>query len=107
MQEPIFRLPCDPEIIGHAQLRKNALDLQRALDPQPADLMRLVSRNIPAAEKHPAAIGDEQTRYEIEERRFPSAVWADDGLHAARRKANADIIDRGEAAEPPGQILCP
>src|SRR5271169_1147522 len=105
MQEPVPRLSRDPEIIGNAQFRKYALDLKGPLDPQPADHVRPQAGNVATAKKDAPAGGTEHTRHEVEECRLPRAVRANDGMNPTAGKTNAEIVDRGQAAEPLGQIL--
>ena len=50
----------NPEVFCDAELRKHVLDLHRPLDAEPADLMRLKSRNVAASEEYVPAIGGKQ-----------------------------------------------
>src|SRR5712691_10531415 len=52
IEESLPGLAGDPEIVRHRQLRDHALDLQRALDAEPADLVRLEPGNVAAVEEH-------------------------------------------------------
>ena len=56
MQEAVAGAPGDPEILGHRQLREHALDLQRPLDAETADLVRLQPGDVLALEEHAAAV---------------------------------------------------
>ena len=95
----------DPEVLGHAELIEDALDLQRAFDAEPADLVRLEAGDVAAAKENTAAVGAKQARNQIEEGGLAGAIRADDRLQPAARQAKAEIVDRGQPAKPPGQIF--
>ena len=105
MQKPISRLPRNPEIVGHAELRKHTFDLKGPLDSQPADHVRPTAGNVAAAKEYSPAARTEQTGYEIEEGGFSCAVRSNDGMDPATGKTNAEIVDRSQAAKPFCQIL--
>src|SRR4029077_21203131 len=65
IQEPVSRLPCDPEIVGNVEVRKHALDLKGPLDPHSADDIRPASGNVAAAKEYPAAARTEKARYKV------------------------------------------
>ena len=56
MQNRVVRAG-DPEIFRDGELREHALDLQRALDAEPADLVRLEAGDVAAVKEHAAAVG--------------------------------------------------
>src|SRR5436190_774411 len=59
MQEAVTGIAGDPEIVGHGELREDALDLQGPLDAKPTDLMRLATGNLTTAEQHATAVWDQ------------------------------------------------
>src|SRR5262249_55465977 len=105
VEKTLLRLRGDPQVLGNAQPRKHALDLQGALNPEPADLVRLEPGDVAAAEKNPAAMGGEEARDQVEQRRLAGAVGADDRVQRPGSEAQADPIDRGEPAEAFGQSI--
>src|SRR5205085_12672148 len=80
VEKSVSRLARHPEIFSDAELAENAFDLQRALDSEPADLVRLEAGNVVAEKEDAAAVGGKQSRHEIEEGGLAGAVWADDRL---------------------------
>ena len=103
MQEAAPGMAGDPEILGDRELRKHALDLQGALDAEPADLVRLESGDVAPVEEHAAAVGGQQARDQIEERGLAGAVRTDDRVQLRPGEAEAQVVDRGQAAEALGQ----
>src|SRR5262249_6641843 len=84
---------------------KHALDLQGALDAEPADPVRLRAGDVVAEEKDAAGARRQQPGNEVEERGLAGAVRADDGVQARARKGKAEIVHGGQAAEALGQPL--
>ncbi len=105
VQEALARLGGDPQVVGDAQVREHALDLHRALDAAPADLVRLQARDVLPGEEHAAGVGRLHARDDVEERRLPRAVGPDDGVHAPAFEGDVDVVDRHQAAEAPGEPL--
>src|ERR1700756_4647775 len=106
MQKSMRRLPRNPEVFCNTELRKHAFGLHRALDPKPADLVWLESRDITLLKKHAPAVGCKQARNEVEKRGLAGAVWADDGMQPATDKAQGEVVDCCQPAESFDQILC-
>src|SRR6516162_7460298 len=105
MQEAVLGLRGDPQVFRGSQPWKHALDLQRALDAEPADLVRLEAADLTSAEEDASLIGREQAGDKIEQGRLAGAVWADDGMEPPACERVAQVVDRGEAAEALGQAL--
>src|SRR5262249_17767115 len=103
MQKAVRSLERYPEILRNGKLGKNAFDLQRALDAQPADFMRGKTSDVAAAEQDLARIGTEQAGDQVEQRCLAGAVGSDDRMQLAARQRQAQVVDRGKASEAPSQ----
>jgi hypothetical protein len=92
-------------ILARAHLRKQRGQLKRAGDAALADTRDRQPDEAFAGEAD-ASIGRfERAGDQVEQRRFPGAIRADDGAHLALLDAHRDVIDRDEPAEPAGQII--
>ncbi len=105
MQEALLGLRRDPQVLGNAQPRKHALDLQRALDAEPADVVRLETGDVAPGKEDASVVGREQAGDEIEQGGLAGAVRADDGVQPSARERVAQVVDRDEAAEALGETL--
>src|SRR3569833_1925476 len=80
MQEALGALAGDPEVFRDGLPREYAFDLKRPLDAEAADLMGRQAGNVAPAEKDLAGRRMQQTGNQVEERRLPGTVGADDGV---------------------------
>ena len=71
---------CNPEILGDAQARKYAFDLEGSLDAEPADLVGRHAGDVAAAEKDFTGIRPQQAGYQVKKRGFPGAIRSNDGV---------------------------
>ena len=79
--------------------------LERAGEPQARAPVGGKPREVHGAEPHPAGVGRGDPVQEIEERRFPGAVGADQSEDGAPRDLERDRLHGLDAAEPLGQRL--
>src|SRR5271169_4513372 len=105
MQKSMSRLPRNRKVFCDTELLKHAFDLHRPFDAESADLVRLEPGNVAPLKEHATAVGGKQARNEVKKGGLARAVWADDGMQAAARKAQVEVVDRGQAAKSLGQIL--
>src|SRR5262245_11259841 len=105
VEEALPGVAGDPQVLRHRKLREHALDLQRAFDAEPADLVRLEPGDLATVEEDPAGVGREQAGYQVEERGLAGAVRADDRVQPPAGEAEAQVVDRGQSAEALGQSL--
>ena len=79
---------------------------KRSFDAEPADLVRLQSGDVAPVKEHATvASGRSKPRNQVEKRGLAGAVWTDDGMQLRPGEAEAQIVDRGQAAKSLGQIL--
>ena len=90
---------------SHAQRWKNAGDLKSAADSTAHDSWSGKSGNVLAIKEDAPAIRPQCSANEIEEAGFAGAVGADDGRQRSRRKMQADLAYRADAAKRFLQIL--
>ena len=106
VQEPLARLPRDPEIVRDAELVEYALDLQRALDAEPADLdaacRPVMSR--PSKNTRPLSAG---SRPEIRLKNvvLPAPFGPMMACSCPPGSDEAEIVDRRQTAESLRQML--
>ena len=87
----------EQHVLDHAQV---ARDLALLRDQADADLARLDRREVRErlpVEADLAAVGADDTRDDLQERRLASAVLADQGMHAARRHGEVGGLQRMHA----------
>ena len=87
------------DVLEDAQLGKYVGALERARDPERAQLVRRQAGDIAPAQVHAAGVGPQVAGEQVEQRGLARAVGADDGRDLVTRYLEADAVDGGHATE--------
>ena len=89
----------DHQVFGDRHAPERPRDLEAARDAAARAHMRLQPRDVLAAEHHGAGLGTERAGNAVDQRGLSRAVRADQAEALSRTNLDADIVERGEAAE--------
>ena len=101
MRDRRFRKQRDFHVVAHAQVRKDAADLEAAHDAFARNACRVEPSDVAAAERDASGCRPQEAREQIEERRLPGAVGTDNRDCLALGDGEIDAVDRAE----PGELL--
>src|SRR5271168_3993863 len=95
------------QILDHRHAFEGARNLEAARNPAPRAHVRRQPRDVLAAKDHGRGLGTEGTGNAVDQRGLAGAVGTDQAEALAGLDIDADIVERGEAAEALGQPLDP
>src|SRR5262249_38138750 len=91
------------DVVEGGHLLEERRELKRAHEPARGDLMRSQARDVFAVEDDRATGGPQETAQEIEAGRLPGPIGTDQPDDFALVDTELDVVDRGQAAEEPGE----
>ena len=89
----------DHHVVRHRHAHERTHDLEGAAHAELADLVRLQAEDAAPIEQHVARARRDEAVQQVERRGLARAVGADDAEDHALADAEADVVDRLEAAE--------
>ncbi len=92
-------------VLHHRHLRERLHDLERAGEPAPRRLERVLARHVLAGEADRAGGGLVDAGDEVDERRLPRPVRADEADDLALLQRERDVVGRLDAAERLGDVV--
>jgi len=82
----------EPDVLGHGQGVEQAEMLEHHADAERARLLRIAHLDLLPVEVHHAGIGLGHAVDQLHQRRFAGTVLAQDGVNAAGRHAERDVV---------------
>ena len=103
VRQQMVELGVQFEVLQHGQLAVEREGLRHVADVAPG--LHVVAADGPAEQPRGALRGRQEAREHLHRRGLAAAVRAEEAEDFAAGDAEADIVDRGEAAEAPRQVL--
>ena len=100
-----LRLPAQHDVLDQGHVREGARNLERPPEPQADPAMGRIGLRCAAVDENAAGIRTLTAREQIEHRRLPRAVGADQPCDFAGSYGKRNAVHRDEAAEPLDEAL--